>query len=160
MIFFIIITVSCITYRIVRYPVFPSPSPVWFSLWAQVTWSVCPSFASTAEEIPPLALLRVALIKPFLYSRKSCSCVCTVRARLGRRGRGRKKSRRKESGFRYFFCQKVFVYIKWVHFCCSIMSLACVRDPVARQCGSAHTFGRLVGESLSYLIFISDSGND
>lgn len=28
------------------------------------------------------------------------------------------------------------------------------------QCGRVHIFGRLAGESLSYLIFISDSGND
>lgn len=32
-----------------------------------------------AEEIPALVCLHVALIKPFLYSRKSCFPVCTDR---------------------------------------------------------------------------------
>lgn len=60
-----------------------------------------------AKEIPPLACLHVALIKPFLYSRKSCFPVCRDRAmgmtrKEGRRmrvneseraGRGRKGKR-------------------------------------------------------------------
>lgn len=56
-----------------------------------------------------------------------------------------------------------------VYTSCSIMSLACVRISVILQasvgvcvcqCGRVHIFGRLAGDSLSYLIFISDSGND
>ena len=64
-------------------------------------------------------------------------------------------------------CVRMCVYTS-----CSIMSLACVRKCISARplwacvcvcvCwrGRVHIFGRLAGESLSYLIFISDSGDD
>lgn len=74
----------------------------------------------------------------------------------------------------FFFLACVCIYkcecvCMCVYTSCSIMSLACVRKCIFLQasvgvcvcrCGCVHIFGRLAGESLSYLIFISDSGND
>lgn len=78
-----------------------------------MTWSVCLTIAWMAKEIPPLACLHVALIKPFLYSRKSCFPVCSDRAagmtrKEGRRRRekelhGERKEKRKTS-LKFWIC--------------------------------------------------------
>lgn len=87
-----------------------------------MTWSVCPSIASMAEEIPPLACLHVALIKLFLYSRKSCfprvhwQGTGNDQEKGGRRGAkiDRKKDRRKQSCLKSygFVCGYVFQAIQ------------------------------------------------